>query len=174
MKSTLLAMFEYKAWANQLLLASLRELELQLAPQLFQKILAIYDHAQVVDAIFQAHLQARPHSWQDSQSASLPDLEDLSQNLKITDSWYSDFVACLGEAEIQLVRHFHFTDGQPGTMTVQEILWHVISHAAYHRGSIAQLLEDAGYPSPADSLTKFLHYTEPQRRLPASMSGRSD
>ncbi len=165
MKSALVSMFAYKAWANQLLLSSVCELGSQLAPARLQQVLAIYDHAQVVDAIFQAHLLKKTHAWNASESEKLPGLTELKHRVSETDTWYSEFVTTASEADLAEIRHFHFTDGQPGTMSVQEILWHVLSHAGYHRGSMAQILEDQGLPSPADSLTKFLHYTQAHRRL---------
>lgn len=164
MKPTLVSMFDYKAWANQLLLSSLHDLAAQITVDRYRQILAIYDHAQVVDAIFQAHLQIKPHAWRDTQSTTLPSLTELKQSITACDAWYCDFVGKLSEADLAEVRHFKFTDGLPGSMSVQEILWHVLSHATYHRGSMAQILEDLGFASPADSLSKFLHYTQTQRR----------
>jgi uncharacterized damage-inducible protein DinB len=61
--------------------------------------------------------------------------------------------------------HFTFTDGDKGTMSCEEMLLHVITHSGYHRGSIGQMLEDLGTDSPPDSLTKFLHRHEPERRF---------
>ena len=61
---------------------------------------------------------------------------------------------------------FLFTDGDAGRMSRQEMLMHLITHGAYHRGQVGQLLKTAGMAPPRDLLTRFLHAAEPQRRLP--------
>ena len=71
---------------------------------------------------------------------------------------------------------FTFIDGDQGGMSYQEMLLHVITHAAYHRGSVGQEIEDTGKYSPPDSRTKYLHLHEPERRRRncALLSGTPD
>jgi uncharacterized damage-inducible protein DinB len=59
---------------------------------------------------------------------------------------------------------FQFTDGDAGTMTREEMLFHVITHGAYHRGNVGQVLKDISVAPPRDLYTKFLHVREPSRR----------
>ena len=51
-----------------------------------------------------------------------------------------------------------------GTMTRGEMLLHVITHGAYHRGNVGQMLKFISVAPPRDLFTKFLHYSEPARR----------
>jgi uncharacterized damage-inducible protein DinB len=49
-------------------------------------------------------------------------------------------------------------------MTREEMLLHVITHGAYHRGNVGQVLKSISVVPPRDLYTKFLHVTEPSRR----------
>ena len=51
-----------------------------------------------------------------------------------------------------------------GRMTREEMLLHVITHGAYHRGQVGQILRAAEVLPPRDIFTRFLHATEPDRR----------
>jgi uncharacterized damage-inducible protein DinB len=49
-------------------------------------------------------------------------------------------------------------------MTREEMLTHIITHGAYRRGIVGQILKSISVASPRDLLTKFLHVREPGRR----------
>lgn len=49
-------------------------------------------------------------------------------------------------------------------MSVEEILFHVLNHGTYHRGSIAHALDLAGVDHPPDGYGIFVHQAEPDRR----------
>jgi len=89
--------------------------------------------------------------------------------VEATDAWYVGFVSDVDDLRLRepVPFTFTFTDGNKGTMTREEMLLHAATHAAYHRGSIGQMMEDLGVHSPPDSLTKFLHRHEPGRRIHA-------
>jgi uncharacterized damage-inducible protein DinB len=59
---------------------------------------------------------------------------------------------------------FTFVDGDKGQMTRCEMLMHVITHGAYHRGAVGRILVEQSVAAPRDLLTKFLHESEPLRR----------
>jgi uncharacterized damage-inducible protein DinB len=94
-------------------------------------------------------------------------LPELREIVRSTDDWYLQFVRSLSAERLKHQVNFTFTDGDRGAMSCEEMLLHVITHSGYHRGSIGQKLEDIGTDSPPDSLTKFLHRHEPERRLGA-------
>jgi uncharacterized damage-inducible protein DinB len=59
---------------------------------------------------------------------------------------------------------FQFTDGDAGLMTREEMLLHIITHGAYHRGNVGQVLKSISVAPPRDLYTKFLHLSDPSRR----------
>ena len=165
MNSTLDALFRYKAWANQELLAALASFDATRHAARFQQMLEILAHANIVDRIFRNHLSgAAVEAFASSAPEHPPTLPELRAAIQVTDAWYLDFVSRIEAGRLPESVPFVFTDGASGTMTREEMLLHVATHAGYHRGSIGQMLEDLGLDSPPDSLTKFLHLHEPGRR----------
>ena len=170
MNSTLVSLFEYKAWANTGLHAVLEKFDAQRHPGVFRAMLHTLDHANVVDRIFQSHLTgAATPQFKATHSEPTPSLSELREFVRTTDDWYLQFVRGLSSERLEQQMSFTFTDGDTGAMSCEEILLHVITHSGYHRGSIGQMLEDVGTDSPPDSLTKFLHRREPGRRLGAKV-----
>ena len=166
MSSTLVSLFAYKAWANAELHNALATFDVRQYPAEWDAMLQILDHANVVDRIFQGHLTGAVGSaFHATQSDRIPDLPALREAVSATDGWYLEFVSSVSEERLKQRIPFTFVDGDRGTMSCEEMLLHVITHACYHRGSVGQMLEDLGLDSPPDSLTKFLHRLEPGRRL---------
>jgi uncharacterized damage-inducible protein DinB len=168
MNSILISLFEYKAWANTELHAALATFDAQQHPGEFRAMLHILDHVNVVDRIFQCRLTgAATSDFKATHSEQTPSLPELREIVSVTDNWYLQFVSSVSAERLKQRMYFTFVDGDRGAMSCEEMLLHVISHGGYHRGSIGQILEDRGLDSPPDSLTKFLHKHEPERRLGA-------
>jgi uncharacterized damage-inducible protein DinB len=160
--SILKSLFDYKAWANvelfQVLATVRAESDLHAA-------IRIMNHIYVVDRIFRAHLLGEPHGYEATNTKATPALEELRSAVAQTDAWYKQHVASLDEASLAEKLRFTFTDGDSGLMSREEMLMHVITHGGYHRGNVGQLLKNVSIAPPRDLLTKFLHASEPQRRL---------
>ena len=166
MNRILVSLFEYKAWANTELHAALAQFDAQQHPGEFHAMLHILDHVNVVDRIFRDHLMGTTTPrFKATHSEQTPGLPELREIVSATDDWYLQFVSGVSAERLKQRVHFTFVDGDRGAMSCEEMLLHVITHAGYHRGSVGQMLEDKGIDSPPDSLTKFLHRHEPERRL---------
>ncbi len=157
------ALFGYKAWANQELFALLQGLPPEQQPQLHSCI-RILNHTYVVDRIFQAHLRKQPHAYQATNTEHTPDLAALARDVAELDQWFCQYVAGLDEDALAEPLSFYFTDGDAGTMSRQEILLHLISHGAYHRGNAGQMLKALQVAPPRDIFSRYLHQLEPARR----------
>jgi uncharacterized damage-inducible protein DinB len=168
MNSILVSLFKYKAWANRELHAALAKFDAQQHPGEFRAMLHILDHVNVVDRIFQGHLKGTGTShFKATHSEQMPSLSELGEIVSATDDWYLQFVSSISAERLKHCVRFTFVDGDNGAMSCEEMLLHVITHGGYHRGSVGQILEDMGLDSPPDSLTKFLHRHEPERRVSA-------
>lgn len=163
-RSILVSLFAQKGWSNTKLFEVLGESLLQLDADQQAQILRTLDHAHVVDSIFRAHLLAQPHGYTAANSDEGPDLGRLREAVADTDAWFQAYVRDLDPAALGESIAFRFTDGDRGCMSREEMLFHLITHGAWHRGEVGQILERHGIASPPDSLTKFLHATEPARR----------
>ena len=168
MTGILVSLFKYKAWANAELHAALAKFNAQQHPEAFHTMLQTLDHVSVVDRIFQGHLiGAGAQHFAETQSEQAPSLVQLREIVSATDNWYLQFVSSISAERLKQRVHFTFTDGDKGAMSCEEMLMHVITHGGYHRGGVGQILEGMNIDSLPDSLTKFLHRSEPERRLGA-------
>ena len=157
-------LFAQKSWANHELYNALVAVDPVAHAEAVHAATRTLNHLLVVDQIFQAHLQGRPHGHSATNTEATPELGALQFEVAQTDAWFEAYVAAVSEAELAERLHFRFTDGDGGTMSRQEMLLHVITHGSYHRGNVGQVLKGIGVTPPRDLLTKFLHLREPGRR----------
>ena len=162
------SLYKYKAWANLELHDALEKFNAERYPDEFKAMLHILDHVNVVDRIFLNHLTgSSSDDFKATNSEKMPSLSELREIVCATDNRYLDFVSNVSTERLKLRVHFVFTDGNNGAMSCEEMLLHVVTHGGYHRGSVGQMLEGLCIDSPPDSLTKFLHRHEPDRRMRA-------
>jgi uncharacterized damage-inducible protein DinB len=145
-----------KRWAtnglNEILAANLARLPAD-EQVLVRRLL---DHVQTVDEIFQHNLEGRPHGHRAPRSAELPSFDALADKARTTADWYVDYADGLAEAEVDQPITFAFSNGEPASMTRGEMLLHVATHAAGHRGQVALLLQKNGIQPYPDRITGFL------------------
>ena len=155
----------YSAWANDRLfgtLAALPEGEAT-AKRLtgFGNMVNTLNHAYVVDLIWQAHLQGKPHGFTSRITETQPSLEELRSAQAEIDQWYITYSNKLSDEAHDQVVLFKFVDGGLGAMTRGDILLHVVNHKTYHRGYVADLLYQAGSRPPVMDLPVFLRDATP-------------
>ena len=162
--STLHSLFRYKAWADGELLDTLATLDQLQYPEAHHNALRIFNHIHVVDAIFKGNLLGERHGFIATNTPETPTLAALRTTIGKLDDWYLDYVAGLSEADGEAVLSFNFVDGDKGQMSRAEMLLHLVTHGGYHRGAIGRILVQCGITPPRDTLTTFLHRSEPERR----------
>lgn len=162
--STLHSLFCYKAWADGELLDALATLDPQQYAEAHHNALRIFNHIHVVDAIFKGNLLGEPHGFSATNTPETPTLAELRAAIGTLDAWYLDYVASLSQSEGEAMLLFNFVDGDKGQMSREEMLLHLVTHGGYHRGAIGRLLVQCGITPPRDTLTTFLHRSEPERQ----------
>lgn len=160
--STLERLFRHKAQANGDLLAAMARFE-EGSPAR-EVALRTISHTWVVDRIFAAHLEGRPHGFSAANQAEAPGLAQLTADIATSDAWLVDYVARLTPAQAAEVIDFTFTDGAPGRMSREEMLMHLITHGCGHRGQVGWMMIEAGVEPPTDGLTTYLHASEAAAR----------
>ena len=163
-KSVLKSLFAQKSWANGELFDALAAVAPSEHAAAIQTAIRTLNHIFVVDQIFRAHLLGEQHGYAATNTADMPDVGSLNFAVAETDLWFEDYVAGITDDRLAESLAFQFTDGDAGRMTREEILSHVITHGAYHRGNVGQVLKGLDITPPRDLFTKFLHLREPQRR----------
>jgi uncharacterized damage-inducible protein DinB len=163
-RKLLLHAFDYKQWADLRTLETIAQLYEKKAGDPIAFILQQLNHMVIVEELFRARLLGFEEPHHSTNTESVPSLEELSRRITLSDDWFLDFSSKVDEALLEKSVHFQFMDGQNGSMTVLEILFHIINHGAYHRGAIGHSLNLAHVPRPADTYTVYVHSVEPERR----------
>lgn len=153
-------MVSYKAWASRVTytaVAALPEGEaVKPRPTHFKTMVSTLNHLHVVDEIFHAHLEGRPHGYTARNTPTAPPLAELWSAVQRLDDWYIDYVAGLSDAQLAERVAFQFVGGGDGNMSRLEIVLHLVNHGTYHRGFVSDMLNQVGVVPPASDLTVFL------------------
>ena len=163
--TVLQSLFKYKAWAIDELFTEIENINADTHPAERHLAIRLLNHIYIVDRIFAAHLRGTTHNYTGANTTDTPPLSALRAAFAASDQWYVDYVAAATVEQLAEKRHFSFTDGQAGCMSREEMLAHVATHGGYHRGAIGRILAQLDMAPPRDTLTVFLHRTEPERRV---------
>ena len=158
------SLFNHKAWADDELLTRLKDLDADAHAADRHTAIRILNHIHTVDRLFEAQLQRLPLPFNATNTPDTPTLDALQASFRATDHWYQQHLATLTAEALAERLEFHFTDGQPGCMSREEMLLHVAMHGGYHRGAVGRILAQHGVAPPRDLLTGFLHQSQPERR----------
>jgi uncharacterized damage-inducible protein DinB len=157
-------LFRQKAWANGELFAAVATIDANTHADARHTAIRSLNHVFTVDQIFRGHLTGVAHGHSATNTTDTPTLEALQTSVQALDGWYVNYVATTPSAALTEDIEFTFTDGKLGRMSRSEMLHHVILHGGYHRGAVGRIIVQAGGPPQPDSITSFLHKTEPERR----------
>lgn len=160
----LTSLFAQKSWANRELFDVLASVTSTEHAASLHTAIRTLNHIYVVDRIFRAHLLGETHPYTATNTTETPELGALHFAVAETDLWFEDYASKITNPALAECLAFQFTDGDSGSMTREEMLFHVLTHGTYHRGNVGQILKNISIAPPRDLLTKFLHVHEPSRR----------
>ena len=158
------SLFAQKSWANRELFDVIASVPLPEQAASLHTAIRTLNHIYVVDRIFRAHLLGEKHPYTATNTQETPELSELHFAVSETDLWFENYVSKIADQALAESVSFQFTDGDSGRMTREEMLFHVLTHGAYHRGNVGQVLKGISVVPPRDLYTKFLHTYEPSRR----------
>ncbi len=139
-------LFDYDAWANREVLANLKQCESP--PSRALKFLA---HVIAAEILWLERIKGEKQSLAVWPEFTLAQCE--TQLEKITRLW-KDYLAGLTPERLAQTIAYTNTKGETFRSPVEDILMHVVMHAAYHRGQIATDTRAAGH---APAYTDFIH-----------------
>jgi uncharacterized damage-inducible protein DinB len=150
MDSGTIRMFaRYRAWADRVTydaVAALPPGEVVKERQtLFKNILGTLNHNYLIDLIWQAHLEGREHGYTARNIVLHADLAELWTAQQATNRWYIAWSEAQTNTSLAEILPFRYIGGEPSSMTRFGMLLHVVNHATYHRGWIAEM----GFQGPA-------------------------
>jgi uncharacterized damage-inducible protein DinB len=152
----LIPLFQHKAWANHEQIKALEEAAKTLSRADLALPLFTFDHTNRVDRAFKARLIGETPDLE-VVATRFPAFSELAETVAATDAWYLDYVSRVTEEDLAETVAFTFIiDGEPGCMTRAEILAHIITHGASHRGAIGRMLETLKVAGAPDMVTTFV------------------
>lgn len=153
-------LFRYKSWADNLLYASLSQIESteleRNRPMLFGNILSLLNHVYAMDFVWQCNLNGVAHNLNTRNPQDLPVYSELWQKQQTINCWYEDYSKQRSSDQLESTVHFAFIGGGQGKMKEGEILQHVINHASYHRGHIEGVMYQLRIEPPTTDIPVFL------------------
>jgi uncharacterized damage-inducible protein DinB len=150
----------YRLWADQLTFDAIAALPPGEAtkerPTLFKTMIGTLNHNYLIDLVWQAHLEGRDHGFQARNLIMHETLPELWQGQQAINRWYIDWSDRQSAQSLDEAVRFRFIGGEPGTMTRGDILLHVVHHATYHRGWIAEMFFQVPARNPTTDLPVYL------------------
>lgn len=139
-------LFQYDAWANREVLTNLQN-----SAALPPRALKFFAHIIAAEILWLERIKGGRPSIAVWPELTLPQCE--AQLVTITRLW-QDYLANLTPAELAQPVAYTNTKGETFRTPLEDILMHVVMHAAYHRGQIATEVRANGV-TPA--YTDFIH-----------------
>ena len=150
----------YRLWADQLTFDAVAALPPGEAakerPTLFKTMIGTLNHNYVIDLVWQAHLEGRDHGFQARNLLLHESLPELWKAQQAIDQWYIDWSDRQSPQSLDEIVHFQFIGGERGAMTRGDMLLHVVNHATYHRGWVAEMFFQVPARNPATDLPVYL------------------
>lgn len=140
--------FNYKKWADERTLDAINHVNKKEFSDSYSFVLQQISHIVIVEELFRSRLENKSPLHEATNSDIVPRLDELIKRLQVTSNWYINYVSNI--EKFQNVIPFKFVDGKSGAMRANEILFHILNHGSYHRGSIAHALDSAGVSHPPD------------------------
>ncbi|MFC4863386.1 DinB family protein [Pseudomonas sp. MAHUQ-62] len=155
----------YKQWVDERLFEDLAGLPPGEVSKervtLCKSILGTLNHIHVIDCIWRAHLEHRPHPYKTRLEVPYPEFDDLRAAQAAMNDWFVSWSAAQTDESLNTPVEFVFCSGDPGVMTAGAMLMHVVNHASYHRGSVIQMYFEIPARPPITDLPVFLRETHP-------------
>jgi uncharacterized damage-inducible protein DinB len=150
----------YKAWADDRILAATAALPPGEAAKqrqtLFKTMIGTLNHNYVVDLIWQSHLQGRPHGFTARNMVLHAEIEALREAQARLNGWYVEWADAQTPDTLAERLSFKFISGKPGVMSRGDMLLHVVTHTAYHRGWVAEMFFEVPAKAPDTDLPVYL------------------
>lgn len=151
---------QYRAWADRLTydaVAALPPGEAEKPRQtLFKTMIGTLNHNYLVDLIWQAHLEGREHGFTARNLILHAELPALWAAQQAMNRWFVEWSEAQSAASLAETVRFRFVGGAEGAMTRGAMLLHVVNHATYHRGWIAEMFFEVPARNPTTDLPVFL------------------
>jgi uncharacterized damage-inducible protein DinB len=139
-------LFAYDGWANREVLAGLRS-----AAQPAPRALQLMAHIISAERLWMERLEENPQTLPVWPDFTIDECERQAADLV---SRWKNYLARSSEADLAQTVSYRNSKGETWSSRKDDILMHLITHSAYHRGQVAMTVRAAGL-TPA--YTDFIH-----------------
>jgi uncharacterized damage-inducible protein DinB len=150
-KSYFVIQADYQHWANDVLFNALDLLQPEVIDSdqglFFHSIHHTVDHMLVVSQAWLARLKGEDLA-PDYKRISVPDWRELKVILRKEVRHMQDWLAAQPDEFFEQQLSFSGSDGKPRQMWVRDMLTHLFTHYAHHRGQVSAVVTRLGGPSP--------------------------
>lgn len=151
MTDDIICLFEYSRWADQLLLEAIRGL----TPEQYAQepapgcpsIRATLVHMADAQLIWARRIQGERATARITQMEK-PTREEAEQLLDLAYETFRHLLPTLSAERLTAPLPYVDLKGEPHSLPLQAILWHLINHGSYHRGQITASLMCLGIEPP--------------------------
>jgi uncharacterized damage-inducible protein DinB len=137
-------LFTYDGWANQEVLAGLRT-------SMTPRALELMAHILSSQRLWMERLEQKPQTLPVWPAFTLEECESQAAELAVL---WTTYLANRSEADLAKPVSYQNSKGEPWSSRKDDILMHLITHSAYHRGQVATVVRAAG---PAPAYTDYIH-----------------
>ncbi len=156
-------LLQYRQWADERTFEAVAALPpgeaAKQRPTPLGSIIGTLNHVYLMDLVWQAHLEGREHGFASRSLVLHEDLPGLRQAQRAIARWYRAWCAHQTACSLREIVRFRYIDGGSGEMTRGEVLLHLVNHATYHRGWLAEMFSQIPAASPTTDLPVFLNST---------------
>jgi len=147
MKNYFLRLFTFDNWANNLIIKSLEENNIN-----DERIVRILSHV--------AHAQ---HNWyyrfikpqNDVPVWDVLSFKEIAVRFEENGKLWLHAIETMREEDLTIPLSYLNLKKEPNMDTVQDVFAHVVNHASYHRGQVIYLIRECGFTPPATDLIIF-------------------
>lgn len=166
-KSYFVIQADYQHWANEVLFTALDHLQPDAIGSdqglFFHSIHHTVDHMLVVSQAWLGRLKGEPFS-PNYKAINHPDWRELKITLRKEVRHLQDWLAAKPDEFFDKQISFSGSDGKPRQMWVRDVLTHLFTHFAHHRGQVSAVATRLGAPCPE---MDFLYYRREMEKVMA-------
>ena len=153
----LLNLLDYNSWANDEFFKVIIKLpinEIQKQHQSFMNsIRNSLNHLLVIDKVWLANMKEEKHSFNNLQTILFEDMEELWLAKKNEEKIIKKYTINLSSTELEETVECELIGGNSVNISRSMIITHLVMHAGYHRGIIAEMLGQTSLPPIAQDIT---------------------
>jgi uncharacterized damage-inducible protein DinB len=139
-------LFAYDGWANQEVLAGLRAASTPLP-----RPLELMAHIVASERLWMERLQEKPQTLPVWPDFTIEECERQASELAVL---WKTYLSANSEVDLAEPVSYQNSKGESWSSRKDDILMHLITHAAYHRGQVAMVVRAAGF---IPAYTDFIH-----------------